>query len=257
MLETGAVSAAYGKMRILSGVDLFLEEGESVALVGTNGSGKTTFLRVISGFLRPTAGSVRFLGEDISRLTPEKRVGRGIAHVPESREIFSKQTVLANLRLGAYLRIRRRGDLAVRRDLDRVLEIFPVLSRRLRQTAGTLSGGEQQMLAIGRALMSRPRLLLLDEPSTGLAPLVVKEIFRVLRNLIREMNLSLLLVEQNTRLALKTVNRGYLLERGRIARADHSQGLLEYLNAAGLAQGAGAGKIAEGRGSVKDAGIGS
>lgn len=239
MLETKALNAGYGKMSILSGVDLFLEEGESVALVGTNGSGKTTFLRVISGFLRPTAGSLRFLGEDISRVPPEKRVGLGIAHVPESREIFAKQSVLANLRLGAYLRIRSSGEFVVRGDLDRVLDIFPVFSRRLRQTAGTLSGGEQQMLAIGRALMSQPKLLLLDEPSTGLAPLVVKEIFRILRTLIRGMNLSLLLVEQNTRLALKTVNRGYILERGRIIRGDHSQGLLDYLNSAGFAHEAG------------------
>jgi branched-chain amino acid transport system ATP-binding protein len=234
MLAITALSAGYGKMRILSGVDLFIEEGRSVALVGTNGSGKTTFLRVVSGFLRPEAGSVKLQGEDLSRLTPEKRVGLGIALVPESREIFARQSVLANLRLGAYLRIRRREEAAVRRDLARVLEMFPILSSRLRQTAGTLSGGELQMLAIGRALMSQPKLLLLDEPSTGLAPLVVKEIFRILRTLIREMNLSLLLVEQNTRLALKTVNRGYLLERGRITRADDALALLEYLDSAGI-----------------------
>ncbi len=241
MLEARSISAGYGKMRILSGVDLSVEEGGSVALVGTNGSGKTTFLRVVSGFLRPETGSVLLQGRDMSRLTPEKRVGLGVALVPESREIFSRQTVLGNLRLGAYLRIRRRENAAVSADLSRVLGIFPVLSSRLRQTAGTLSGGELQMLAIGRALMSQPRLLLLDEPSTGLAPLVVKEIFRILRVLIQEMRLSLLLVEQNTRLALKTVNRGYLLERGRIARADSSQGILDHLDSAGIGPVGGAG----------------
>lgn len=234
VLEVTALNAGYGKMNILTGLDLLVREGESVALVGTNGSGKTTFLKVVSGFLRPAAGSIRFLGQDISKLPPEKRVSLGIAHVPESREIFARQSVLANLRLGAYLRIRKGGDPDIQKDLQRMTEIFPVFSRRLRQAAGTLSGGEQQMLAIGRALMSQPRLLLLDEPSTGLAPLVVKEIFRILRTLILDMNLNLLLVEQNTRLALKTVNRGYLLERGRLVREDGSQELLEYLNAAGF-----------------------
>lgn len=238
VLEVKALNAGYGKMSILSGLNLIVRTGESVALVGTNGSGKTTFLKVVSGFLRPTAGSIRFLGEDVSKIPPEKRVGLGIAHVPESREIFAKQSVLANLRLGAYLRIRKGRDPDIQNDLQRMTEIFPVFSMRLHQTAGTLSGGEQQMLAVGRALMSRPKLLLLDEPSTGLAPLVVKEIFRILRTLILDMDLNLLLVEQNTRLALKTVSRGYLLERGRLVREDQSRELLDYLNAAGFTHAA-------------------
>jgi branched-chain amino acid transport system ATP-binding protein len=234
ILEIRNLSAGYGKMRILTDLNLTIHQGEVVALVGTNGSGKTTLLRSICGFIQLSAGQITYLDDEITGLTPERRVAMGIALVPESREIFTKQSVLANLKLGAYLRLKGFGAEHYREDLDFVLSTFPILGQRLHQLAGTLSGGEQQMLAIGRALMSRPKLLILDEPSTGLAPLVVRNIFEILNTLNRQLNLTIFLVEQNTRLALKTAQRGYLLERGRIVKSDQASLLLEYLNATGL-----------------------
>lgn len=238
LLEIRKLSAGYGNMSILWDVDLIIHRGEPVALVGTNGSGKTTLLRALCGLNNPESGKVMYEGKDITAFPPEKRVAMGIALVPESREIFSRQSVLTNLKLGAYSKIRKRGSAPSWENmLDSVLAIFPVLSKRLKQTAGTLSGGEQQMLAIGRGLMSQPGLLVLDEPSTGLAPILVKEIFRVLKKLTRDMHLTIFLVEQNTRLALKTVQRGYILERGRIVKSDDAQALLEYMDIAGLIHG--------------------
>ena len=238
LLEIQSLSAGYGKMSILWDVDLTIREGEPVALVGTNGSGKTTLMRVLCGLNTPEKGRVVFDGKEITGLSPQKRVEMGIALVPESREIFSRQSVLANLHLGAYSKGRNR-DLGTSKEkrLQSILTIFPILSKRLKQMAGTLSGGEQQMLAIGRGLMSQPRLLVLDEPSTGLAPIVVKEIFRVLKGLIQGKRMTLFLVEQNTRLALKTVQKGYILERGRIVKSDHAHTLLQYLDQAGLIHG--------------------
>jgi branched-chain amino acid transport system ATP-binding protein len=221
-------------MAILTGLDLTISQGEVVALVGTNGSGKTTLLRSICGLIRSNAGRITYLDKEITGLSPERRVALGMAHVPESREIFTKQSVLANLKLGAYLRLKRFDTQHYGEDLDLVLSTFPILGERLKQPAGTLSGGEQQMLAIGRALMSRPKLLILDEPSTGLAPMVVRDIFKILTALNQQLNLTIFLVEQNTRLALKTAQRGYLLERGRIVKSDQAYPLLEYLNTTGL-----------------------
>jgi branched-chain amino acid transport system ATP-binding protein len=221
-------------MTILTDLNLMISQGEVVALVGTNGSGKTTLLRSICGLIRSNAGRITYLDKEITSLSPERRVALGLALVPESREIFTKQSVLANLKLGAYLRLKRFDTKHYREDLDLVLSTFPILGERLKQAAGTLSGGEQQMLAIGRALMSRPKLLILDEPSTGLAPMVVRDIFKILNTLNQQLNLTIFLVEQNTRLALKTAQRGYLLERGRIVKSDQSFTLLEYLNTTGL-----------------------
>lgn len=234
ILEVRGLSAGYGKMAILTGLDLTISQGEVVALVGTNGSGKTTLLRSICGLIRSNAGRITYLDKEITGLSPERRVALGMAHVPESREIFTKQSVLANLKLGAYLRLKRFDTQHYGEDLDLVLSTFPILGERLKQPAGTLSGGEQQMLAIGRALMSRPKLLILDEPSTGLAPMVVRDIFKILTALNQQLNLTIFLVEQNTRLALKTAQRGYLLERGRIVKSDQAYPLLEYLNTTGL-----------------------
>ena len=234
LLEVRGLSAGYGKMTILTDLNLTISQGEVVALVGTNGSGKTTLLRSICGLIRSNAGRITYLGKEITSLSPERRVALGLAHVPESREIFTKQSVLANLKLGAYLRLKRFDTKHYGEDLDLVLSTFPILGERLKQPAGTLSGGEQQMLAIGRALMSRPKLLILDEPSTGLAPMVVRDIFKIMNTLNQQLKLTIFLVEQNTRLVLKTAQRGYLLERGRIVRSDQAFPLLEYLNTTGL-----------------------
>ncbi len=237
LLEVKGLHAGYGNINILVGVNFYVAAGEPVTLVGTNGSGKSTIIRVVSGLLTPVSGTMLFKGRDISRMPAEKRVALGITVVPESRDLFAGQSVLANLRLGAYLRLRGMGQKDFKKDVDHVLAFFPALRGRLKQAAGTLSGGEQQMLAIGRALMSRPELLLLDEPSTGLAPLMVREIFRVLDELIRERALTVFLVEQNTRLALKAVVRGYVLERGRIVREGEARKLLGFLVEAGLTYG--------------------
>jgi len=237
ILRVNALRAGYGKIAVLSGIDLSVREKEMVALVGTNGSGKSTLLRCICGLVPVTEGTIYFRDEEITRYPPEKRVPLGIALVPESREIFTQQTVLANLKLGAYSRPKRLRAADYQKDLEFVLSIFPHLRERLKQHAATLSGGEQQMLAIGRALMSRPRLLILDEPSTGLAPLLVREIFKVLRKLNSEMNLTILLVEQNTRQALKIAHRGYITAKGRIVRSGEALTLLEQLDRDGLTYG--------------------
>jgi len=237
ILRVNALRAGYGKIAVLSGIDLSVNEQEMVALVGTNGSGKSTLLRCICGLVPVTGGTIHFQSEDITRYRPEKRVPLGIVLVPESREIFTQQTVLANLKLGAYSRLRRLGKLDYQRDLEFVLSIFPHLGHRLKQQAATLSGGEQQMLAIGRALMSRPRLLILDEPSTGLAPLLVREIFKALQKLNSEANLTIFLVEQNTRQALRIAHRGYVTAKGKIVRSGEALSLLERLDREGLTYG--------------------
>jgi branched-chain amino acid transport system ATP-binding protein len=210
MLELHDIHVSYGGIRALSGVALRVDRGELVALIGSNGAGKTTTLKTISGLLRPRAGRVLYSGEEITRAATDRIVGLGISHCPEGRRIFGSLTVRENLLLGA---VRRRGDLAA--DLDRVYELFPRLEERLSQAGGTLSGGEQQMLAIGRALMSRPSLLLLDEPSLGLAPLMVEHIFEVIGQLKRQ-GTTMLLVEQNVHHALDVADRAYVMETGRI-----------------------------------------
>jgi branched-chain amino acid transport system ATP-binding protein len=222
LLELENVEARYGRIRALSGISLRVEEGEIVALIGANGAGKTTTLRTISGLLRASGGAVRFDGESLAHRSPDAIVRLGIGHAPEGRRVFARMTVQENLELGAYTRTERPQIAA---DLERVLTIFPRLRERLEQKAGTLSGGEQQMLAIGRALMSRPRLLMLDEPSLGLAPLLVQTIFGVIRE-VNAAGTTVLLIEQNARQALALASRGYCLELGRIAYADTAANLL-------------------------------
>jgi len=224
MLKLDAVSAAYGPVLALHDVSLEVGEGQIVTLLGANGAGKTSTLRVISSVLHPGSGTVEFMGRRIDRRSPESLVGLGISHVPEGRQLFTDLTVHENLLLGAY--IRRDGD-GVKHDIDRVCQYFPILARRRQQAAGSLSGGEQQMLAIARGLMSRPRLLLLDEPSLGLAPLVVREIFRIIQVINQEDKVTILLVEQNASLALSIAHYGYVLETGRVVLGDSSVRLRE------------------------------
>jgi len=212
MLELTDVEVRYGSIRALHGVSFEIAEGELIALIGSNGAGKTTTLRTISGLLRPTGGTISFEGADISHASTDQIVALGISHCPEGRRIFGRLTVAENLRLGAVSRGDRR---AVADDLEMVFGLFPLLKERIGQAGGTLSGGEQQMLAIGRALMSRPRLLLLDEPSLGLAPLILERIFETISELKRQ-GLTILLVEQNVHHALDVADRAYVMETGRM-----------------------------------------
>jgi branched-chain amino acid transport system ATP-binding protein len=213
LLHVGDLHVFYGVIHALKGVSLTVEEGQIVALIGANGAGKTTTLRAISGLLRLQRGTFRFDGADVRGLAPHRLVARGLAHAPEGRGIFLNLSTLENLQMGAYL---RRDKPAIASDLERCFSLFPVLKERRHQVAGTLSGGEQQMLAVARALMARPRLLLLDEPSLGLAPQVVEQIFDALRQVNRT-GVSLLLVEQNAQVALGMAHRAYVLETGEIA----------------------------------------
>ncbi len=222
LLEVENIDAQYGRIRALDGVSLHVHEGEIVTLIGANGAGKTTTLRAISGLIRPTHGAIRFAGDDLLKLTPDAIVRRGVGHSPEGRRVFARMTVRENLDLGAYAR-NARAEIEI--DFERVLEIFPRLRERLQQKAGTLSGGEQQMLAIARALMSRPRLLMLDEPSLGLSPILVQTIFGVIRE-INASGTTILLIEQNARQALSVANRGYVLEVGKIVYSDTSANLM-------------------------------
>jgi branched-chain amino acid transport system ATP-binding protein len=221
LLEVEDLRVAYGGIEALRGISFAVDEGEVVTLLGANGAGKTTTLRTISGLLRPRSGEVRFDGSRIDTLPPHEMVVLGIGHVPEGRRIFPRMSVTENLQMGAYHR--RRGGLD--EDIARVYELFPVLKERSGQDGGTLSGGEQQMLAIGRALMSRPRLLLLDEPSMGLAPMIVSRIFSIIRE-INERGTTVLLVEQNAAQALRLASRGYVLETGEVVMSDAASTLL-------------------------------
>ncbi len=222
MLKLNEIHTYYGNIRAIRGVSLYVEEGEMVCLIGANGAGKSTTLMTISGIHHPAQGTITFEGDDLTTTTAEKRVELGISQVPEGRLIFPEMTVLENLELGAFL---RRDTAVIREDLDRVFDLFPVLRERRAQQGGTLSGGEQQMLAIGRALMSHPRLLLLDEPSLGLAPLLVEQIFEIIQE-INKQGTTILLVEQNAYLALQTTHRGYVMETGEIAIEGTSSELL-------------------------------
>jgi branched-chain amino acid transport system ATP-binding protein len=221
LLEVENLVARYGRITALAGISLHVDEGEIVTLIGANGAGKTTALRAISGLLRPASGRIAFAGRDLGGLAPHAIVRLGIGHAPEGRRVFPRMSVRENLELGAYTRTSKREIAA---DTEHVLETFPRLRERLDQRAGTMSGGEQQMLAIGRALMGRPRLLLLDEPSLGLSPLYVQTIFGVIRE-INARGTTILLVEQNATQALAVASRGYVLEVGSVTNADSSANL--------------------------------
>ncbi|HID11575.1 MAG TPA: ABC transporter ATP-binding protein [Candidatus Latescibacteria bacterium] len=223
MLRLRNLSAYYGRVQALHHISLHVGPGEIVCLIGANGAGKTTTLRAISGLVR-TEGQILYDGRDLRELPPERIVEMGIAHVPEGRQLFPDLTVLDHLRLGAYLR-RKAPKRELEQDIEALFELFPTLRERADQLAGTLSGGEGQMLAIARALMARPQLLLLDEPSLGLAPMLVRDIFRTIRKLSDD-GLTVLLVEQNARLALEVSNRGYVLETGRIVLEGSTEELL-------------------------------
>jgi len=222
MLEIRDLHVHYGAIAALHGISLDVPAGKIVTLIGANGAGKSTTLRTISGLIKARSGSITFGGEPITNLPPHEIVARGLAQSPEGRMVFTNLTVLENLRMGAYL---RRDKQNFPKDFDYIFAIFPRLKERLKQTAGTLSGGEQQMLAIGRALMSRPKLLLLDEPSMGLAPLMVEKIFDTVRMVSQE-GVTVLLVEQNAKLALEASNRGYVMESGLITLSDGAPALL-------------------------------
>jgi len=215
VLYVEGLRVGYGKLGVITGIGFELAQGELVAILGANGAGKTTLLRALSGLLRPTAGRVLLAGHDVTGMPAERVAARGLAHVPENRLVFPSMTVDENLSLGAFTR-RREPRGAVSADRDMTLELFPRLASRLRQRAGTLSGGEQQMLAIARGLMARPLALVLDEPSTGLAPVVVREIFEALASLRTRHGLALLLVEQNARAALKIADRVIVMDRGSV-----------------------------------------
>lgn len=221
MLEISGVKAGYGSMSVLQGIDMVVNAGEIVALLGSNGVGKTTLNNVISGFIRPTAGSVRFDGQSLTDLKPRDIVALGIAHVPEGRKIFPNLSVAENLELGAF----RRGQTNRAANFEKICTIFPRLRERLSQLAGTLSGGEQQMLAIGRGMMSEPKLLILDEPSLGLSPIMVEEMFGLIAKINAE-GVAVLLVEQNVMQSLSVAQRAYVVEQGRLAMQGSAADLL-------------------------------
>lgn len=222
MLSISGIHVYYGAIHALKGLDIEVAEGEIVSIIGSNGAGKSTLLRTISGLLVPREGSITLLGEPIAGMKPNEIVQRGIVHAPEGRRIFTNMSVSENLVLGAFCR----KDLEIDKDMEKVLNRFPRLRERFKQNAGTLSGGEQQMLAIGRALMARPKLLLLDEPSLGLAPNLVTEIFRIIKD-INDGGVTVLLVEQNAVRALELAHRAYVLETGSIVLSDSGKALLE------------------------------
>jgi len=224
MLKLNDVHTYYGNIQALKGISIEIEQGEIVTLIGANGAGKSTTLMSISGIVPIRTGDIAFEGKSISKMTPNDIVALGICQVPEGRRIFPYLTVMENLDIGAFL---RDDTSEVAKDLDYVFDLFPILAQRRHQAGGTLSGGEQQMLAISRALMARPRLLLLDEPSLGLAPLVVKRIFEIIKKINTENNTTIFLVEQNANLALKVAHRGYVMENGKITLSDKSKNLMD------------------------------
>jgi branched-chain amino acid transport system ATP-binding protein len=222
LLEVTGLRVAYGGIQAVRGISFHVEQGEMVALIGANGAGKTSTLKALARLLNAAGGSVRFAGREISTLAPHRLIAEGIALVPEGRGVFPRMNIVENLLMGAYIRDDKE---AIAADQDHVFSLFPRLKERSQQLAGTLSGGEQQMLAIGRALMSRPKLLLLDEPSMGLAPLMVQKIFEVIRT-VADQGMTVLLVEQNAKLALEVSQRGYVMESGEITLTDESAKLL-------------------------------
>ena len=223
LLEVEKIDVFYGRVQALHGESLQVDQGEVVALIGSNGAGKTTTLRTISGLQHPVRGTIRFDGKDITRAEPQNIVNLGICQSPEGRRLFTRMTVLDNLRMGAYT---RSSQAEIKKDMDRVFELFPRLKERVNQVAGTLSGGEQQMCAMGRALMAKPKLLMLDEPSLGLAPILVETIFQIVRE-INSQGTPVLLVEQNATKALEVAHRAYVLETGNIVQSGTGTQLLE------------------------------
>ncbi len=226
MLRLVNVNSYYGLIHILKNVSLHVNEGETVTMLGANGAGKTTTLRTISGLQPVRGGKIFYNDQEITGANPEKLVNLGIAHVPEGRQLFRPMSVYDNLELGGYLIYKRYGKKQLKIDIDGIFALFPILKERRSQFAGTLSGGEQQMLAIAMALMSRPRLLLLDEPSMGLAPLIIKDIFQIISDLQVERKLTVLLIEQNASAALKIADRGYVIETGKIVLEKDAKGLM-------------------------------
>ena len=224
MLRVKNIETFYGNIQALKDVSIEISEGEIVTLIGANGAGKTTTLMSICGIVPPRSGEVLFMGQPIHHFSPNQIVGLGISQVPEGRRIFPYLTVMENLDMGAFLRTDKAG---IKQDMEYVYDLFPILAERRHQAGGTLSGGEQQMLAISRALMARPQLLLMDEPSLGLAPLVVKLIFEIIKKINSESNTTVFLVEQNANLALKTAHKGYVMETGQITIADSAKNLLD------------------------------
>lgn len=228
MLKIKNINTYYGQVHALKNISLHVQAGEIVSLIGANGAGKTTILNSLSAITPPRDGEIVFEGTSLIGLSPDRIVERGVSQVPEGRQVFKDFSVEDNIELGAYLRFRgREGRSVIRNDIEEIFALFPQLSSRRKQMAGTLSGGEQQMLAIGRALMAKPKLLLLDEPSMGLAPLVVQEIFKVITKLRQEKGTSVLLVEQNAKAALKIADRGYVLETGKVILEENASDLLE------------------------------
>jgi branched-chain amino acid transport system ATP-binding protein len=223
LLTVKDLKVSFGGIEALKGISFTVEEGSIVTLIGANGAGKSTTLRAISGLVRPSAGTITYAGESIGGMDTQKIVEKGIALVPEGRRVFPNLTVLENLRIGAYMRTDRTG---IESDIEHVYHLFPRLKERHWQLAGTLSGGEQQMLAVGRGLMSRPRILMMDEPSLGLAPMVVRDIFSIIKTLNKE-GITILLIEQNANAALRAAKTGYVLETGRITLSGTGQELLE------------------------------
>ncbi|BDU49465.1 ABC transporter ATP-binding protein [Haliovirga abyssi] len=224
MLKIKDLHVHYGNIHAIKGINLDVNEGEIVTLIGANGAGKTTTLRAISKLQSPSAGEINFLDEDITKMSATNIVKRGLIQVPEGRRVFSPMSVMENLELGAYL---RKDKAEIKKDLEHIFNIFPRLYERKTQLAGTLSGGEQQMLAIGRALMSKPKLLLLDEPSMGLAPLLVKEIFEIVKDINKNQGIAVLLVEQNANMALKIADRAYVIETGKVVMKGNAKDILE------------------------------
>ncbi len=222
LLEVSGIDVFYGRVQAVRGATLEVDSGEIVALIGSNGAGKTTTLRTISGLLHPTRGTIKFSGKDITNAQPQNIVDLGICQSPEGRRLFARMSVLDNLRMGAYT---RKDTAGIKKDMDRVFELFPRLKERLHQTAGTLSGGEQQMCAMGRALMAKPKLLMLDEPSLGLAPILIETIFQIVRE-INAQGTPVLLVEQNATKALEVAHRAYVLETGVIVKSGTGRELL-------------------------------
>ncbi len=223
MLKINKINSYYGNIQALKDVSIEINEGEIITLIGANGAGKTTTLLSVSGIVVPRSGEILFKGKNILDKKPELIVKSGLCQVPEGRHIFPGLTVMENLEMGAFLRDDKEG---IKKDIDYVFDIFPILKEREAQAGGTLSGGEQQMLAISRALMARPELLLLDEPSLGLAPIIIKQIFEIIKMINKESGTTIFLVEQNANLALKTADRGYVMENGRITLSDSGENLL-------------------------------